>query len=340
MTRRLDAGVVAERDYDSWDRFVSAQSRTGSIFSTARYLDILCRAAGGSFSIAAVRDGNDFVGGVGLYCRHVGGRAVIAPRMLLSYNGWVLRDDLLSLQGSSSRRLDCLAALCAMLTRQPVEAIDLRCRDGDQDFRPFLDNRWRAAPSYTIEVPIADTGHLWERFDRNARRLVRRADQAGCTVAPDNDFDAFYRSHEEIHRRKGSQLYLPREAFRCFFEDLVRARLGAVFTARVASGEPAAAQLVLLGAHPCCHTVCAGSFPQYLSTGASYLLRWRAFVELGGRGYATNDLTNASLGPVTRFKEQLGGTLKMDMSLRWRRSGLDRLMMRGAAWARALRLRP
>jgi hypothetical protein len=242
-----DVSVLAEEHYDDWDRFVEGQQRTGSIYSTARYLDILCRAAGGSFSVVAVRDGSSFLGGIGLYHRRVHGRSVISPRMLLYYNGPVLRDDLLTFEGDSSRRLRCFEMLCAGLGQLQEDSITLHCLDGYQDFRPFIQKGWQASPSYTIVVPIADSGQLWDRLHKNARRLSRRAESAGCTVAPDNDFDAFYRAHEEVHQRKRSQLYLPKESFRRFVEELVVARLGVIFTARLASREPAAAPHGLLG---------------------------------------------------------------------------------------------
>jgi hypothetical protein len=333
--RSFEISLLGEEDYDAWDDFVSGQERTGSIYSTARYLDILCRAAGGSFSVVAVRNGELFLGGIGLYRRHVDGRDVISTRMLLTFNGMVLRDDLLAFEGDGSTRTKCLDALHDFLSRQPGKAITLHCRDGCQDFRPFLERGWQATPTYTIVIPTSDSSKLWSRFDKNARRLVRRAENAGCTVEPDNDFNSFYHAHEEVHRRKGSPLYLPKESFRRYFDDLVAAHLGVIFTARTSGRAPAAAQLVLLGKHSCSHTVCAGSYEAHLSTGASYLLRWRAFVELGDRGYAMNDLTNASLGPVTKFKEQLGGNLKMDMRLGLRRR--RRFFERGGTLCRAIR---
>ena len=338
-TPSLEVSILPEEQYEAWDNFVAGQQRTGSVYSTAQYLDILCRTAGGSFSVAVIRDGDSFVAGLGIYRQRAYGHEVISDRRLLYYNGLVLRDDLLSLGGSHSKSLAALDALCSFLSRQQVSGITLHCRDGYQDFRPFLDRGWQVAPSYTIVVPTADSSQLWDRFDRNARRLARRAEDAGCTVEPDNDFDFFYRAHEEIHRRKGAPLYLPRASFQRYVDELVAARLGVIFTARLAGGSPAAAQLVLLGKHPCSHTVCAGSHEAHLSTGATYFLRWRAFVELEARGYAMNDLTDASLGPVTKFKEQLGGTLKMNVVLRSRHRASYRVIRRSLAWYKSIRAR-
>ena len=333
----LEVTRLSEEDYGAWDDFVAAQARTGSIYSTARYLDILSRATDGTFSIAAIRDGDGFVAGMGLYQCRLHGHDVITRRMLLHYNGIVLKDDLLSLEGSPSKRLAALDAFCTFLGRQPTAAVILNCRDAGQDFRPFLDRGWQVKPSYTIIVPTADSAQLWQRLDHNVKRLVRRAEAAGCTVEPDNDFDALYRGHEEVHKRKGAPLYLSRATFQRYVEELVTARLGVIFTARLASGAPAAAQLVLLGQHRCSHTTCAGSHEAHLATGAAYLLRWRTFVALGAMGYAANDLTNATRGPVTRFKEQFGGTLTMNMALRSKARASFRFAERWTRWYIALR---
>ena len=333
----LEVRFLGEEHYAAWDDFVASQARTGSIYSTARYMDILCRTAGGTFSVAVIEDGGGFIAGMGLYRQRVHGHEVITRRMLLHYNGIVFRDDLLALEGSPSKRLAALDAFCVFLGQQKTAAVILNCRDGAQDFRAFLDRGWQVKPSYTIVVPTADTSQLWHRFDRNVRRMVRRAEAAGCTVEPDNDFDAFYRAHEEVHRRKGAPLYLPRQAFQRYVDELLAARLGVIFTARLASGAPAAAQLVLLGKHRCSHTVCAGSFEAHLAPGTAYLLRWRTFIALDALGYTMNDLTNATRGRVTSFKEQFGGALAINMALRSPARVSFQLAHRGVQWYEAVR---
>jgi hypothetical protein len=329
--------LLGEAEYAAWDAFVATQARTGSIYSTAAYLDILCRAAGGTFSIAAIEDDGALVAGMGVYRQRIHGHEVITRRMLLHYNGIVLRDELLAFEGSPSQRLAVLDAFCEFLGRQKAAAVILNCRDGAQDFRPFLDRDWQVKPSYTIVVPTADTAQLWHRFDRNVRRMVRRAEAAGCTVSPDNDFDALYRSHEEVHRRKGAPLYLARQAFARYVDELLAARLAVIFTARLANGTPAATQLVLLGEHRCSHTTCAGSFAAHLAPGTAYLLRWRTFVALEALGYTANDLTNATRGRVTSFKEQFGGALAMNMAVRSPSRMSYRLAHRGVQGYQTLR---
>ena len=56
----LTTRTLPAAEYDQWDTFVS-QSPDGSPYSTARYLDILCRATGGSFKVLVADKGSEIV---------------------------------------------------------------------------------------------------------------------------------------------------------------------------------------------------------------------------------------------------------------------------------------
>lgn len=76
-----------------------------------------------------------------------------------------------------------------------------------------------------------------------------------------------------------------------------------------------ASQLVLLGSHPVCHTVSAGTDSEFMKSGVSAFLRWKSFERLAELGYKANDLTDAALNPVTHFKSQFGGDLHLNLVL-------------------------
>jgi hypothetical protein len=138
-------------------------------------------------------------------------------------------------------------------------------------------------------------------------RELREAEYDSC-------FDALFRFHEQTHERKGAPLYLPERAFKRYFERLHAlglARLGHACLER----RPIASQLMLTGPHPVSHTVCAGADEEYLRMGASAFLRWHAFAALARDGFTANDLTDAAVNPVTRFKSQLGGELTPTWSI-------------------------
>ncbi len=304
---------LAEQAYPAWNTMVSA-SAEGSIYSTPEYLEILCRAAGGRFTILGVFRAEQLVGGVALYFTRTPFGESISNRLLLYYNSIVLAKHDTRYPGQrTARELEILAGLERELSSLKCVRLRLHNRCPLTDVRPFLERGWSARPQYSYVVPLADLEILQQRVDKNFKRLIRRCEQKGVVLTEDDDFDSFFALHEQTHQRKGSPLYLPRESFKRYVDDLRSAGLGCLYHARLPDGRSVAAQLVLLGEHPVTHTVCAGAEPEFMKIGTTPFLRWRAFEELAKRGYQANDLTDAALNPVTRFKSQLGGDLRMHL---------------------------
>jgi len=312
----MNVRKIEERDFDDWNLLVSV-SPEGSIFCLPAYLEILCRAAGGRFSIIGVWNGGELAGGAAVHEIDSRFGPRVSPRHLLSYNGIVLRRYSTKYPSQqTAKHLKILSGLAAAFVRSGYGSVTLNCRSTIIDVRPFLAAGWTATPNYTYIVPVSDLSLLWERMEQNLRRLVRRCEADGMTVTQDDDFDPFFLFHEETMRRKGRSPYLPGPAFRRFFQDLRALDLCRLFHARLPDGRSVASQLVLLGPGAVSHTVTAGSDPAYVATGANAFLRWKVFREVAKLGYDGNDLTGAGLTPVTHFKSQLGGDLALFFSLK------------------------
>lgn len=302
--------VLSESEYAKWNKFV-ATSDSGSIYSTPEYLDILCSTAGGSFKILACLKGEEFAGGVGLYENSTAFGKCVSNRLLLYYNGLVLAKSKSSHPyQDTSKSIKIMSVLEEALSSFGYGRVLLHCRSAVADVRVFTSAGWHATPSYTYVVPIADLEALKSRMEQNQRRLISRCEGAEITVSCDDDFESFYRLHNEIHMRKDAPLYLPHGRFKTYFERLKELGLCRLFHARTKEGQSVAAQLVLHNEHPVTHTVTAAADHEYLNIGATPFLRWKVFEDLSRSGYIANDLTDAALNPVTRFKGQLGGNLE------------------------------
>lgn len=310
MSKAVAARVLSEADHPRWNRLV-ADSAHGSVYSTTDYLDALSEATGAGFRVLGALKGDELVGGVALYERSSPLGPYVAPRFLLYYNGVVLRDSASKYPSESTARgHETLEALAGALDALGYRRLELRSRSTFTDARVLAERGWTVSPTYTYQVALADLEAQWRRVDQNLRRLVERCAARGVEITEDDDFDSYYRLHLQTHERKGAPLYLPLPAYRRFFERLRSQSLCRLYHARLAGGRAVASQLVLVG-HPVTHTVSAASDADFLSLGVSPFLRWRVFEELARLGYAANDLTDASLGSVTRFKSQLGGSLEL-----------------------------
>jgi hypothetical protein len=312
---QIDVRLLTEAEYGAWNRLVS-HAAAGSIYSRPEYLDVLCRATGGRFQILGAFKGDTLIGGIGLYLERSRAGEVVSNRLLLYYNGFVTAPKTSNYPYERMAwQHGILAALESALMRRNLARIVIHNRSPISDVRLFQSRGWTARPSYTFVVSTQDREACWSRIQHNLRRLVRRGEEQGVVVGEDDDFVSFYQQHVQLHRRKGSPLYLSQDRFRDYFERLRAQGLCRLYHARLKDGSSAAAQLVLTDDHPVTHTVCATSDEAYLKLGVTPYLRWKVLEALSEDGYQANDLTDASLSDVSRFKGQLGGDLVTNMVL-------------------------
>ena len=312
---RIESDILAESEYDAWDAFV-AESPYGSIYATTDYLGVLAEVVGARFRVMAIRaDGRD-LGGIALFETQSRWGTILAPRLLLQYNGFVLADHKSKYPSHrTSAQIRATDQIAEFIEQSGYARTLIKCRWPCMDARAFINRGWRAKPSYTYLVPLSDLENQWGKVDRNLRRLIKRCDADGLLLTEDDEFDDFLRMHFETHERKGSPVYLSQSQFTAYFKALRRAGIARLYTARLGDGTPAAAQLTLAGRHPISDTVSAAADSRYQNTGANAFLRWSVFERLSQDGYTHNDLTDAGLNSVTRFKSQFGGDLRMCLEL-------------------------
>jgi CelD/BcsL family acetyltransferase involved in cellulose biosynthesis len=308
------ARELAAADFAAWRELV-ARSEQGGPYALPEYLAALCAAAGGSYRIVGVFLNGQLAGGLALYETASRAGRVAGNRTLLYYNGVVLGLPPKKFHSDRTAQLQSvLGALERQVASMGYAHVLLHCDPSVTDVRPFLAQGWTPGVSYTYVVPLDDLRAQWERIDQNLRRLVKRCEKDGVAYREDADIGSLFRLHLQTHERKGAPLYLPEPAFRRYFEQAHAAGLARLGHA-VFEGKVIASQLMLTGPGKVAHTVCAGADEDYLRMGASAFLRWRAFESLAQAGYTANDLTDASLNPVTRFKSQLGGELRATLSV-------------------------
>jgi Acetyltransferase (GNAT) domain len=311
VSARTTVRVLGPGEYGDWQALLAA-SRQNLIYSSPAYLEALCAATSASFRLLGVFRGDDLAGGVALFERRTRAGVYVDPRLLLYYNGVVVREPSVKYPSErTSRELEVHRALCEALAADRYGFIALKNASTVTDVRAFLAQGWTAGATYTYVVPLDDLTAQWGLVEQNLRRLIKRCGDAGLTLSADDDFDSFHALHAGTLDRKGAAQYLPKAAFAAFYQRLREQGLAQLYHARLPDGTAASSQLVLLGPHPGSHTVAAATHPDHLRSGATAFLRWKVFEALAARGYQTNDLTDAALNPVTHFKAQFGGRLEL-----------------------------
>ena len=330
---------LPEQEYACWAELVS-RSPDGSVHCLPDYLEALCAATGGSFRILAAERDGQLVGGIALYQQRSMFGTYVTPRTLLYYNGIVVARHTASVPSQRTEwHLRIVTALEQALADLSYSRLRFKSRSTLADLRPFDERRWKVRPTWSYVVEITDLAAAWARVHKDQRRLVERCRDGGLQITIGGDFDEFYRLHLETHRRKDAPLYLPQDCFRRFVDTVQKRGLARLYHARLPDGRVAASQLVLTGPHPVSHTVAAATDPEFLKLGVAAFLRWQVFEQLAQAGYVANDLTDAGLSPVTRFKAQLGGELVLCLQVSRNRSvfrTIERAMAAAATTTRHL----
>lgn len=315
MSNKIDTKYLDQSEYDRWNSFVN-ESTYGSIYSTTEYLDILCEVTNGNFKILVAKQEDEIIGGIGLYENKSPQGIYISPRLLLYYNGIVLRDYKTKYPSQlTSRHIAILTALEKTLSETEYNVVRLWNRPNLLDVRVFLARNWTTYLHYTYTVYISDLKVLWNKVDQNLRRLINRCDRDNYKIIKNDDFKSFYDLHVKTHERKGSPIYLSYEKYKIYYEKLQAKNLCSLYHACSKDGKIASSQLVLTGIHPITHTIAAATEETFMRSGVSAFLRWKVFEDLSDQGYLANDLTDAALNPVTKFKSQLGGNLEICIGL-------------------------
>ena len=146
-------------------------------------------AAGGRFRILGVMRGDEIVGGVALYERPSRGGAYVSPRLLLYYNGVVVRRyETQYPSEATARQVKIRGALETALSGIGLGSINLRSR-GLHDVRPFVAKGWTVAASYSYVVPL-DLTAAYSAFPNGGYavrpRGIARVIDADGSVAFDN----------------------------------------------------------------------------------------------------------------------------------------------------------
>lgn len=312
ISGKITINRLAETEYEQFLK-LNANSDQGSIYSSPQYLDILCSSTGGSYEILGAFRGDELHGGVAVYSQNLPYGKYIGNWPLLYYHSVLLKSFKSKYPSETvSRQLAVLSAVAEHFASIDYDRLVLHNR-GTIDTRVFLTTGWSVRPSYSYVATIDDLEKTRSLIERNQRRLIKRCEENNISMTDDDDFDSFFDMHRETHQRKGAPLHLEREPYRRYMKAVLSAGLGKLLHARNENGRSLACQLVLLGDHEISHTVCAAADPDQMKLGTTPFLRWKAFELLNKLGYKGNDLTDAALNPVSRFKGQLGAKLVTNM---------------------------
>lgn len=143
MSQQTSVVELSVDQYPAWKALL-AESPDGSVYHQPEYLGTSCASAGGRFRILGAMQAEELVGGVALYERDSPFGAFVAPRLLLYYNGLVLRRyDTKYPSHQSAHDVATLSALVERLESLGFGSIKPRNPGTMTDIRSVVVRGWR-----------------------------------------------------------------------------------------------------------------------------------------------------------------------------------------------------
>ncbi len=300
-------------DLSDWDKAIH-NSPQSSIYSCALYLQTLAKITNVTVKLLTVRQNHQIIGGLPLVSNLQGKQHIMMGNHLLYYLApFTVRDKTMNETSYERRSIKVTQYILEYLNTKAFDKVFIKYYQQTPDTRQLSDNNWLFIPSYTYRVKLSHKDDIFNNFDPNIRRIIRKCSKENWQFSSEGNIDDFYALHQWNMQSHKRPTYLNHKLFKQFINTLRRENHCRLFELRNNNGELLSSQLVLTGPFTISHTLSAATAPSYTNSGATSVLRWQVFQYLSDKGYDVNDLTDAHEASVARFKQQLGGQLHLSL---------------------------
>lgn len=343
MSGELTARPLGPDDDPLWEEGL-LQSTQGTWLQWLPWHRISCELLGRLEVFGVWRDGELVAGLAGVVLEGDGQRS-FHNNFMTAHHGLWMRDIGLRPAKVETLLSEIAAALVPLLSER-FDRWAFSCTPELSDARPFADLGCQVDVHFTHRLALRDFESQVNLFEKEARRWVRHAQQAGITCAAsalaEEDLAAAERHLRGIaERESGGALRDTRGVFRALISAAQRAGHGQLFLARDAAGQVVASVLCTWDRWRA-YSFLGGATDEGMAIGAPRLLDAFSFAWLHGQGHREIDLLGANHPGLRAFKKDYNGALVPYVTIR---GGRERPLsrwdhLRAAARHVALALRP
>lgn len=323
---RVETRMLAPDEHADWNRLVE-ETVHGTHFHRSEWMQSTGDVLGLATRIYGCFIDEKLAGGCTLYQQRILHAFNVASSVnrLSPYGGLVVGGAPKKNHRTQEARQDAISAgLIEALAGDAYDEVQLLHAPGLHDIRRFAWAGWQGRVLYTYVLQLGTV-----RFDRNARRRIASAVDAGVSVERSDEIGAFAKLLQVMYANKGVPFSIAPDSLAGVFAGLKEMGRGELWVARADDGEIVAADLVIVDSKRAYRWM-AASDPDHLSTGAAYLLLSRIFEELNQRSIPEMNIMGANVPCLAAFTSKFNPELVPYYSTERRSGRLGKIaMMRG-----------
>ena len=176
-----------------------------------------------------------------------------------------------------------------------------------KDWQPFFWAGWQQETRYTYRLNIENLATVFENFNENTKRNIRKSAQ-NFTIESGDNFDKFLEINALTYKRQQIKNPISLQTWQSVEQVLTEKNARSIFFAKNTEGSYEAAVYVIFD-NSTAYYLAGGSTELGRSKGAMHGLLWQAIQEAAARGCRVFDFEGSMLQGVEPFFRGFGGEL-------------------------------
>jgi lipid II:glycine glycyltransferase (peptidoglycan interpeptide bridge formation enzyme) len=321
---RIEARILAEDELDTWDQLVR-RSEQGSVFHSSKWITLSAKSLRSDYAIIGVFNDSELIGGCFFYIKTLFSALKIGytTTPLMPWGGFVLSPP----QSSSLRAVETREREIVSLILEKIKTLDLFHvkivnSPAFRDIRPIIWGGWTECVYYTYVRSLEND--IFLSFPSNTRTNIRKAQKQGITVSKEYNPDLYWKLNELTYGKQNMKILYQKEYLVNLMEMLNQNNLGAMWIAKMSSGEAASA-IFTIDDTPFAHSWVGANDPRFKNTGVTSLLELETYKDLQMRGFRRVSLMGANFQHLAKFYSEFNPHLVPYYGVR-RTKGIQRLL--------------
>ncbi|MCK9592804.1 MAG: GNAT family N-acetyltransferase [Methanoregula sp.] len=292
--------ILPEPEYDQWDHLVE-KSVQGTVFHLSSWITTAAKILQVCPVIIGVNSTAGLIGGCSFYLNalyHFYKKGTTEVT-LIPYGGFVIENPKSTqVRECETREHKIISLILEKIQTLNLSNVTLTNGPGLVDMRSFTGKGWEETIKYCYVFPLSC--NIEEHISKKTRWSIHKAKKAGIVVRQKWDKELYWYLTINTYHKQGKQPPYSRELLFSFLENVENTRCGEMWIAETASGEGAAAEILVWDPHMAYRWLAASDI-RYKDTEAPTLLLFEVMKHVQEKGFVKFNMMGANTPQFAKF---------------------------------------
>lgn len=306
MLSKYNIRYLNQSEYLNWDAFVD-ECDDGTIFNKSFWIENLFKSQSNiTFKIVGCFDKDSkLIGGFAFgYIKKFSLFKIIVPPSLTPYSGILIKDRPSKYVSKAENYKLSISEEIINFLNKNFSQVTIILSPEYRDIRGFIWNKFSEKVKYTYSSTLEDTNYLFESFDPDVKRQIKKLESSNYTINKSDSIETFFNLQEKSFLRQQYSFKLSKKQFFEFLKELDSEKCYKVYT--IYQDEIPTYSTVIIFHKQSAYYWLAGGDPEFFAKGHNKVLLWEIILDLNKEGIKYFDFVGANTPSVSKYKSNFG----------------------------------